>query len=186
MTANIDSQHPSIKGGVDDRYWILAICVFTHSNINYLEFKENQSTIKRKTSMTRAVQQHQGYRRGYTLWTSVACTCVNILQSSGNIVKCVLWSEMSAKITDTRMAHKSVNVSSVPVNIDQNKVLGDFGVHPKVHLSMKTLKILTLCLSFYAFPFVIRSILEERSFEHFWWEGKRINMKSLSACCLDY
>lgn len=93
---------------------------------------------------------------------------------------------MSAKITDTRMAHKSVNVSSVPVNIDQNKVLGDFGVHPKVHLSMKTLKILTLCLSFYAFPFVIRSILEERSFEHFWWEGKRINMKSLSACCLDY
>lgn len=42
------------------------------------------------------------------------------------------------------MARKSLNATSVPVNIDQNKVLDYFGVRPKVHLSMKILKILTL------------------------------------------
>lgn len=42
------------------------------------------------------------------------------------------------------MARKNLKATSVPVTIDQHKVLEDFGVRPKVHLSMKTLKILTL------------------------------------------
>lgn len=42
------------------------------------------------------------------------------------------------------MARKNLKATSVPVTIDQHKVLEDFGVRPKVHLSMETLKILTL------------------------------------------
>lgn len=58
------------------------------------------------------------------------------------------------------MAYKRLNATSFPVTIDQHKVLEDFGVRPKVHLSMKTLKLLTLRLPFCAFPFVITWIVE--------------------------
>lgn len=47
-----------------------------------------------------------------------------------------------------------------PVTIDQDKDLEDVGVYPKVHLSRKTVTILTLQLSFCQFLFASGFIME--------------------------